>query len=120
MHARAFRVVTTFMSRALLALAAGCGGGSSTQTSSLAPDTVTINPESTRLGRSGTRTFTSSGNVIWAVQESGGGSVTADGIYTAPAIPGTYHVVATSAVDESKTATATIHVVQSRFTWPMP
>src|SRR5216684_4887562 len=34
--------------------------------------------------------------VTWSVQEAGGGTVSAAGVYTAPATSGTYHVVATS------------------------
>jgi hypothetical protein len=44
--------------------------------------------------------------VAWSVQESGGGSVASDGTYTAPATPGTYHVVATSHADSTKTGSA--------------
>jgi hypothetical protein len=49
--------------------------------------------------------------VTWSVTESGGGSVTATGVYTAPATPGTYHVVATSDEDKTKTASAEVTVV---------
>jgi chitinase len=49
--------------------------------------------------------------VTWSVLEgSAGGTVTADGIYTAPALPGTYHLVATSREDASVKATITITV----------
>src|SRR5512147_2747318 len=40
--------------------------------------------------------------VRWAVQEDGGGTITAGGLYTAPATAGTFHVVATSVVDRSR------------------
>jgi hypothetical protein len=53
------------------------------------------------LGGSGT---------TWAVKEPEGGEITADGRYTAPARPGIYHVVATSTVDPTATATATVTV----------
>ena len=46
----------------------------------------------------------------WSVSESGGGAVSATGLYTAPAAAGTYHVVATSLADGSKLATATVTV----------
>lgn len=52
-----------------------------------------------------TATVTGSTNtaVSWAVQEgAAGGSVTPAGVYTAPAIAGTYHVVGTSQADPSK------------------
>ncbi len=38
-------------------------------------------------------------SVYWSVQEPDGGSITQDGVYTAPALPGTYTVVATSQAD---------------------
>jgi hypothetical protein len=56
---------------------------------------------------------TSDGRVSWTVQEPGGGSVT-NGIYTAPADAGTYHVVATSVVDGSAQGTATVVVAPAR------
>ena len=47
----------------------------------------------------------------WTVQEgSAGGSVTALGVYTAPSTAGTYHVVATSSADSTKSATTTLTV----------
>ena len=38
----------------------------------------------------------SKADVTWKVQEAGGGTIDANGAYTAPATPGTYHVIATS------------------------
>jgi cytochrome c biogenesis protein CcmG/thiol:disulfide interchange protein DsbE len=50
-------------------------------------------------------------DVTWRVQEGAtGGSIDADGVYTAPATPGTYHVVAALKSDPSQTATATVEV----------
>ncbi len=46
--------------------------------------------------------------VTWAVAESGGGTVSTTGLYTAPAASGTYHVMAASHADSSKTASASI------------
>jgi hypothetical protein len=43
--------------------------------------------------------------------ESGGGSITSGGAYTAPGATGTYHVIATSSASASSTATATVTVV---------
>jgi lysophospholipase L1-like esterase len=48
--------------------------------------------------------------VGWSVQEAGGGSIDGNGLYTAPATPGTYHVVATSVADASKTDSAPVAV----------
>ena len=52
--------------------------------------------------------------VNWRVIETGGGSITTAGVYTAPATPGTYHVLATSTVDTSVSSTVTITVSPSQ------
>lgn len=44
------------------------------------------------------------------MQEAGGGTITPTGLYTAPATAGTFHVVATSVADPTKSATATVTV----------
>jgi hypothetical protein len=55
-----------------------------------------------------------SADVSWSVQEgNAGGAVTSAGLYTAPSSPGTYHVVATSTADASKSGTATVVVSAS-------
>jgi hypothetical protein len=54
--------------------------------------------------------------VAWSVQEPAGGTVTTTGLYTAPTIAGTYHVVAKSVADLSKTDTATVTVPQVSVT----
>ncbi len=49
--------------------------------------------------------------VFWNVVESSkGGSIASNGVYTAPETAGTYHVMAVSATDPSKSATVTITV----------
>jgi len=48
------------------------------------------------------------------VQEAGGGTVSSAGLYTAPATTGTYHVVATSVADTSKSDAATVVVAAPR------
>lgn len=48
-------------------------------------------------------------SVTWTVTEAGGGTVT-NGIYTAPSTAGTYHVVARSVADTTKTVQGTIIV----------
>ena len=49
--------------------------------------------------------------VTWKVQEApAGGAISAGGTYTAPAEAGTYHVIATSTADATKSATATVTV----------
>ncbi len=52
-------------------------------------------------------------SVSWSVREAGGGTITATGLYTAPATTGTYHVDATSAADRSLVASATVTVTNS-------
>ena len=81
------------------------------------PVTVAINPPSGATHSCQSLTFaatvTGSSNtaVAWSVQEgSAGGTVTSGGVYTAPSTAGTYHVVATSQADSTKSAVATVTV----------
>lgn len=54
---------------------------------------------------------TTSAGVSYSVNPSGGGGhVTAEGVYTAPAVPGTYRVRASSTADPSQFAEATVSV----------
>jgi chitinase len=82
---------------------------------------VSVNPSSTYVigGKTATLramvTGTDSKSVQWGIQESGGGTISPSGLYTAPVtVPHgtivTYHVTATSITDPSKTATAAVHV----------
>ena len=78
---------------------------------------VRITPENVTIGIIQRQTFVASvtgtpnTRVNWSVEEgAAGGSITQDGVYTAPATPGTYHVIATSAVDPTKSARATVVV----------
>ncbi len=64
-----------------------------------------------------TATVTGSGNtaVTWSLQEgAAGGTISASGLYTAPSGPGTYHVVATSVADPTKSVVAAV-VVSERI-----
>lgn len=76
---------------------------------SLEPPTVTLPP-------GGTRTFTArmkglpQSTVTWSVEEPDGGDITPEGFYRAPQRRGTYHVVGTSTLDPTVSATATVHV----------
>ena len=49
--------------------------------------------------------------VTWSITEPGGGSANASGTYTAPANAGTFHVVATSVADHTRSDVATITVL---------
>jgi len=104
------------MRKALVLYAAvlGCsgqpGGGPS-----VAPPLVqvTITPQSVNLPPGASQRFTAvvtgsnDGRVRWSAD---GGSVTADGVYTAPNAEGTWQVTATSAADPSATAKASVIV----------
>ena len=77
---------------------------------------VAISPTSVSVIAGNTRQFTatvtgtSNTTVTWSVQESGGGTISASGLYTAPATAGTYHVRAASVADPTKSASATVTV----------
>ena len=78
---------------------------------------VSLTPTSSSLTLRGTATFIATvvgpidTSVTWSVQEgSAGGAVTSGGVYTAPNVRGTYHVIATSVADPNQKATATITV----------
>ena len=82
---------------------------------------VSVSPSSASLDACQTRTFTatvagtSNSSVTWSVQEAAaGGTVTSGGVYSAPSTAGTYHVVARSQVDTTKSATATVTVAAER------
>lgn len=105
----------------IFVLLTGCGGGGGGGGSQVPVGggsiTVAVNPSTLSLSPgasyafSATVTGASSSAVNWSVQEgSVGGSVTSGGLYVAPAIAGTYHVVAISQADPSKSATATVTV----------
>lgn len=100
---------------------ASSGGGSATGGG--APDagnlavSISVTPKTGLIGVTKTLRFTAdvSGTtdqaVTWRVLEGAtGGTVAADGTYTAPAQPGTYHVVATAHADATKSDQATVTV----------
>ncbi len=81
---------------------------------------VAVSPNATTVQTGTTQAFTAmvTGNpnqtVNWSVLEGvSGGSVDSSGLYTAPATPGTYHVRAASALDGTKSDTATVTVQSS-------
>jgi hypothetical protein len=80
---------------------------------SLSPATATLDP---CQGQVFTATVTNAGNtaVTWTVAEVGGGAVT-NGAYTAPQVPGTYHVVATSVADPTRSVQGTVTVGPQRI-----
>nr|WP_324258616.1 DUF4397 domain-containing protein [Cellvibrio fontiphilus] len=110
---RGFSTLAKGLGLALFSLVlVACGGDDDKKnvTVSVAPANVTVkvgmtqNFVATVAGDKNTR-------VTWSVDEANGGTVTASGVYTAPATPGTYRVTATSAADTTKKASATVTVV---------
>ncbi len=98
---------------------------SATATVDVPSISVAITPAAATVAPGGTETFsatvTGSVNtkVTWTVQEgAAGGAITGAGLYTAPSATGIYHVVATSAADTTRSATASVTVTTSsgRFT----
>ena len=73
---------------------------------------LTVSPSTTGVFAGATTTFTASQAATWSLTEANGGHLTSAGVYTAPAISGTYHAIATSTADASKKATVTISVYQ--------
>ena len=97
----------------LLGVLAACGGNSGVGPVTVSPKSVTV-----RAGDSTTFTATVQGapeaRVLWSVE--GGedaGTITASGVYTAPARAGAYTVVATHAADASKTDRAQVNVTEA-------
>lgn len=91
---------------ALLVVLTGCGGGGGAN-----PIVVSIFPSVANVDQGGTQSFTANLGVNWTVQEgAAGGSITSLGVYTAPNKSGTFHVIATSQSDTTKSATATVIV----------
>ena len=85
-----------------------CAAATSVQVS-VAPSTATVQPSGTQQFAA-TVTGASNTAVNWTVQETGGGSISSAGLYTAPSTPGTFHVVATSVADPLESGTATVTV----------
>lgn len=75
-----------------------------------------VEPATAALAPGGTRAFAARmkglprNTVTWSVEEADGGAITAEGLYTAPGRSGTYHVTATSTLDSSVSASATVRV----------
>jgi hypothetical protein len=81
------------------------------------PVSVMVSPPAQTVFLGAMQTFTANvGGTIntaatWTVQEGpAGGSITNLGVYTAPQVVGTYHVIATSVADSTKSGTAIVTV----------
>ncbi|WP_041453675.1 hypothetical protein [Anaeromyxobacter dehalogenans] len=99
----------------LAAALTACGGSGADGPDAQLPG-VTVTPAAVEVapgepvGFAATVTGSANVAVTWAVQETGGGTIDGSGNYTAPASTGTFHVVATSAADPSKSGSATVTV----------
>jgi hypothetical protein len=92
---------------------------SAPETVSVVTTTVTVNPTDVPVFTGAIQQFNANvanddlfnSGVTWSVQEgAAGGTIDANGRYTAPAAAGTYHVIATSKADTNRTATAIVRV----------
>jgi len=98
-----------------------CGGKKQAQAHvEYAQDEVEVStrPGSVSLPPAGTATFAadvtgaSDTSVVWSIQEGApGGTVTDGGVYVAPSGAGTYHVVATSVVDNTRSGSSLVTVL---------
>lgn len=85
---------------------------------------VVISPKPASVTTGGALAFTAtvtgtkdgqSRGVTWKVTESGGGKIDGAGKFTAPAAPGTFHVVASSIPEPAKSDTSTVTVTPQPF-----
>ena len=94
----------------------GPGGQASATVAVVIPVAVSITPQTAtawvtkQVQFTATVTGTTNTGVTWRVAETGGGTVTSEGLYTAPATRGTYHVEVVSAASPDAKATASITV----------
>jgi hypothetical protein len=125
MHLRTPRLLP--LASLLLAALVGCTGTvepvspASGQTISVqvSPAQIQVAPQSA-VTFAAVVTGTANTAVSWGVQEVGGGTVDASGLYTAPVSAGTFHVTATSVADPSKQGTATVTVTAAPPPPPPP
>ena len=103
---------------AALALTFACSGGKSPAPPAPPPQVVSVavSPKTVNLTVGDTQVFTAAvsgtanAGVTWSVN-TGGGTISSAGVYTAPETAGTYTVTVTSVADTTKSDTATVTVV---------
>lgn len=77
---------------------------------------ISVEPPEATVTTKGSQTFSAkvegnSDGVVWSIQEGpAGGTINNEGTYTAPAAPGTYHVMAASQADPNQAASVTVNV----------
>src|SRR6516225_217898 len=114
---------------AFVVAAAGCNGGPVSKVStspggsnapgdpaSAATISISSASETLRIGRqrqfSGWDSTVGQHDVTWSLQEgAAAGTITADGLYTAPSTPGNFHLIATSSHNTNLSATAPLTIV---------
>jgi hypothetical protein len=90
------------------------------------PISVTVTPPYLGLLPGATQTFTATvagttnQSVTWKVVESGGGSISAAGLYTAPTSNSTFHVRAISQANTNSSGDATVLALSTNGTMPHP
>jgi hypothetical protein len=73
--------------------------------------TLPVTPYGGKLQFVGVLSGASGATIVWSMRETGNvGTITSTGLYTAPTVAGTYHVVATSSLDSQLTAAAAVTV----------
>ena len=101
----------------VVASLAGCGGGTAPPEAAQTGIVISLNPGAANLDACQAASFgalvtgASNAGVVWSVQEgAAGGTITAGGAYTAPSTAGTYHVIAASSADATRSATGAVTV----------
>jgi 6-phosphogluconolactonase len=93
-----------------------CGGGGGSTSTPPSVISVSVSPSLAFVPAGKNQLFSASisgssnQNVTWSITEAGGGTINSLGSYTAPNIPQTYHVTATSVADSTKSATVAVTV----------
>ena len=115
------RISSCFLSLAIAFTLAGCQGVNNASPSPSSAVSVSLNQSSVNVALGGTAQFTATVQnttntaVTWSVDgvvggNSSGGTISATGLYTAPAQAGTHTVTATSVADSTKNAKASVAV----------
>lgn len=103
------------MLAALVTALTACASGAHDASAPPVDPSFSVIPAALEIAPGDTAQFTATAdgapvvNATWHLGEADAGAVTDAGLYTAAAVPGTYHVIAASA-DASKTSTATVTV----------
>jgi len=91
-----------------------CLFGCSSYHSPMPPATLTVSPQPAYVGSGQTLQFTASGYAVtWAVTAASGGSIDAQGLFTAPTVTQntTVTVTATSTTDSAISASITVNII---------